>query len=41
MHLFGTIICGDACSVTIIILGNGTGDPSSNRGRGYLHFCSL
>ena len=30
----------DACSVMVIIKGNGHGDPSSNPGQGGLHFIS-
>ena len=28
----------DACDVTVIIIGNGHGDPSSNPGQSCLHF---
>ena len=29
---------GGACSVIVIVVGNGHGDPSSNLGPGCLHF---
>ena len=32
------IICGAACGVMFIVVGNGHGDTSSNPGRDWLHF---
>ena len=33
-----TKLAGGACSVMVIVVGNGYGDMSSNPGRDWLHF---